>query len=669
MKYSIVIPTYNHCDDLLRPCLESIFKNTNMDNVQLVVSANGCTDNTGQYLSELSQRFSEIGFSEHFKVVWSDEPLGYAEATNRGIRESVGQKIVLLNNDTVLLDQEKNYWLNLLESPFLLSSKCGVTGPVKQFSPEANREFIIFFCAMVDRKVFDKIGLLNLEYGQGGGEDIEFCIEAINAGFQIAECIPRFAYNGNLHIGSFPIYHAGEKTVLDETLTPGYRETYKKNQLKIAKKYNREHYKYLLTNNFERHINLLGEPVPPRESARYAWASKNLWTQKWPFNDDILELGCSTGFGTQFLPNEMKYIGVDYDKDSIEVAREQGWGSNREFVQADVNEFKFGYYGTIIAFEIIEHLDNGLELVEKLKRHCDHLLISVPYMEPPGLWGEHHRLHFLNETHFPGFEFSYIDADGDITEKLNPESPYSLMVCKFKRSTYNELRQYLNSDKVIIKNTYNGLGDALCHSTLPEIFKKMGKKVYFSTKQVYKNQDNERLFNMNPFIDGFTDEEHTVDVQEIMHFIDYGSEKENYISKIERMVTGQSYNTRPKIYYEPKFLPEWADKTFIDLKAATNKMVYMNANFMEYALANNENCVTSEEHPPKDIFEYIDIIHSCKKFITSFSGGYVMAATLNKKNAECYINKYLLEDTVRPKYQYYFDNVKFVVIDAPEEIV
>lgn len=30
-KYSIVIPTYNHCDDLLRPCVESIYKYTDME--------------------------------------------------------------------------------------------------------------------------------------------------------------------------------------------------------------------------------------------------------------------------------------------------------------------------------------------------------------------------------------------------------------------------------------------------------------------------------------------------------------------------------------------------------------------------------------------------------------------------------------------------------------
>ncbi|NDF51158.1 MAG: glycosyltransferase [Betaproteobacteria bacterium] len=73
MRYSIVIPTYNHCEDLLKPCLESIFKYTDMADVELVISANGCTDGTQAYLQELSTRFASIGFDKHIKVCASRE--------------------------------------------------------------------------------------------------------------------------------------------------------------------------------------------------------------------------------------------------------------------------------------------------------------------------------------------------------------------------------------------------------------------------------------------------------------------------------------------------------------------------------------------------------------------------------------------------------------------
>jgi hypothetical protein len=43
-KISIVIPTYNHLEDALKPCIESIEKYTTMDEVEIIVVANGCSD-------------------------------------------------------------------------------------------------------------------------------------------------------------------------------------------------------------------------------------------------------------------------------------------------------------------------------------------------------------------------------------------------------------------------------------------------------------------------------------------------------------------------------------------------------------------------------------------------------------------------------------------------
>ena len=97
MKYSIVIPTYNNCEKYLKPCIDSIIKYTDMDDVELIISANGCTDNTRAYLDYL------ITAIPNLEVVWSDKPLGFAKATNRGIHICFGDKIVLLNNDTIIL--------------------------------------------------------------------------------------------------------------------------------------------------------------------------------------------------------------------------------------------------------------------------------------------------------------------------------------------------------------------------------------------------------------------------------------------------------------------------------------------------------------------------------------------------------------------------------------
>ena len=419
-KYSVVIPTYNHCEKYLKPCIDSIIKYTNMANVELIISANGCTDNTDAYLIYLQTAIPDC------KVIWNDFPLGYSKANNVAIKEAKYEHIILLNNDTVLLDQPKNQWLELLFKPFE-DPDCGISCIIKSISEPANRQFAIFFCVMVHRKVFDKIGLLNEEYGVGGGEDTEFSIEAENAGFKVIECITK-QWGGNQFIGAFPIYHKGEGTVHDPELVENYQQVFDDNSMKLAKKYNPEWYKWKLSNNYERAVFLKGDPIFPREKTRYEWAAKNI------MGSSLFELGCTTGYGRQFFPKETVYTGVDYDPVIIKVAQEQGWEGNNQFVNADINQYELGQYDTIVAFEVIEHLDNGLEIVKLLKDHCKVLLITVPMNEPVGFWGHHHKLHGLNESHFPDFEFSYINEQGDISslpQAISPNNTCNLMICKY----------------------------------------------------------------------------------------------------------------------------------------------------------------------------------------------------------------------------------------------
>jgi SAM-dependent methyltransferase len=167
-----------------------------------------------------------------------------------------------------------------------------------------------------------------------------------------------------------------------------------------------DEFRYHLSNNFERAVFLKGDVVYPREATRYQWASKNL------LGNDIFELGCSTGYGRQFFDDDIVYTGLDYDQTIIQVATKQNWAEYCTFLHGDINKVQLWNYDTIVAFEVIEHLDNGLEIVEKLKKHCDTLLITVPMMEPPGFWGPHHKLHMLDESYFPGFEFKYISESG-----------------------------------------------------------------------------------------------------------------------------------------------------------------------------------------------------------------------------------------------------------------
>jgi glycosyltransferase involved in cell wall biosynthesis len=433
MKYSIVIPTYNHCDDLLKPCVESILKYSNLADIELIIVANGCNDETESYLQYIYEYFKVRGLHRNFSSHFSKEPLGYAKATNKGIELSTTDRIILLNNDTILLDQKQNEWLDRLEAPFFNTPNCGVSCVVKAHSYPAGHDFAIFFCVMIDRKVFDKIGLLNLEYGKGAGEDTEFCIEAEKAGFTIEECMPKQTGAPGLWTGQFPIYHKGEGTVHDASLVPDWHDVFFQNSLRISRKYNPAWYHNELHGNYERHISIKGETVPIREQVRYMWAGSKLKD-----NERVLEVGCSNGYGTQFLPNNINYTGVDYNSKAIAAAIVEEWkpDSNFDFVCSDIYNYEFDRVDTIIAFEIIEHIEKGLELVEFLKTKCDRLLMSVPYGEPPGLWGPHHKMHWLTENHFPGMIYKWLDIDGTIMDQPSADESrrmFDLMLCEWTR--------------------------------------------------------------------------------------------------------------------------------------------------------------------------------------------------------------------------------------------
>lgn len=244
MKYSIIIPTYNHCNDLLKPCVDSVLTHSRMTDVELIISANGCTDNTWNYLQDLEQRFDAIGMRHHFRYVWNDQPLGYSRANNVAITQASADLVVLLSNDTLLLPQEHNFWLEALSRPFAALPNVGISCVVKHHSLAAAHDYAIFFCVMIHKQVFTKVGLLNEDYEVGGCEDVEFSIETERAGYQVVECSPTSWHADIVGFGGdFPIYHKGQGTVRDESLVQDYEShVHQQNLILLSKKYNPQWY-------------------------------------------------------------------------------------------------------------------------------------------------------------------------------------------------------------------------------------------------------------------------------------------------------------------------------------------------------------------------------------------------------------------------------------------
>lgn len=222
-KYSVVIPSYNHLEDALKPCIESIIKYTDFSTTEVIIVANGCIDGTKDYLATLPK--------EYFKIVWLEKPSGYTHSTNEGIKIAQGEYVILLNNDTILLEQSVNTWINMLEEPFTKDSKVAITGPMKNFCPHSERNFMIFFCVMIPKSIFNEFGLLDEIYNPGFGEDTDFSIVVQEAGYKIVQVPTSEPLHADMvqevMLGSYPIYHRGEATL---GTMPGGEELLKRNR-------------------------------------------------------------------------------------------------------------------------------------------------------------------------------------------------------------------------------------------------------------------------------------------------------------------------------------------------------------------------------------------------------------------------------------------------------
>lgn len=206
-KFSIIIPIYipssniEHLNKYLIPCLDSIKKFSTHDRHELIIVSNGSCCEVINYLTSLN--------CDNISFYHTQNPLGFAKATNIGISLAKHENIVLLNDDTVLLDQPTDYWLDCLEHP-TTDGKTVITGPSINYF--MGLKFIIGFCLLVKKSFIDKYGKLDEEFSPGWGEDIDLCLRANQHGFYIKQTSHNTHVDNDLVVGSFPIYHKGEAT-------------------------------------------------------------------------------------------------------------------------------------------------------------------------------------------------------------------------------------------------------------------------------------------------------------------------------------------------------------------------------------------------------------------------------------------------------------------------
>ena len=93
VKISVVIPVYN-VEDFLEECLESIINQTFKD-IEVICINDGSTDSSLEILNSYKEK------DKRFKI-FSQENLGHAVATNKGISIAKGDYLFLMDSDDIL---------------------------------------------------------------------------------------------------------------------------------------------------------------------------------------------------------------------------------------------------------------------------------------------------------------------------------------------------------------------------------------------------------------------------------------------------------------------------------------------------------------------------------------------------------------------------------------
>jgi len=206
---TIVIPAYKPVA-LLKECIDSIIKCSDLSRVDILVVCNGSDKESADYLVQLN--------NSAIKFIWHSNALGFTAAANIGLKHASTPYIILLNTDVVILDyMAPHTWINMLIDPIKQNPNISVTCSANMYA--MGKMYFPFFCVGLQKSVLEKYGYLDMVFSPGYGEDIDFCFKTVRDGYELQLVGERIHDKENRrYITSFPAYHKGQGSFGEEGL-------------------------------------------------------------------------------------------------------------------------------------------------------------------------------------------------------------------------------------------------------------------------------------------------------------------------------------------------------------------------------------------------------------------------------------------------------------------
>lgn len=211
-KCDVIIPVYN-APEWVKVCVYSVIKNTPEEYLGTVFLMNDkSNNNTVDCLKNLRNKYLD-----KVKVITNEENLGFIKNTNKGIKASTTNYVLLLNSDCII---SKNTIPKLI-SHIEKNSKIGLISPIannaanvsldmfdgfsySQMNTLLEKKFlgknfdactIVGNCLMVTRECINSVGLLDEIYGMGYGEETDYQFKAMQKGFEAKIAIDTYVFH------------------------------------------------------------------------------------------------------------------------------------------------------------------------------------------------------------------------------------------------------------------------------------------------------------------------------------------------------------------------------------------------------------------------------------------------------------------------------------------
>lgn len=235
---SILIPVLNELDLTIR-CFESIRRFAPPAS-EVIFIDNG----SGEDMQAWLKRCQEKNGSERVKVIRNEENLGFAKAINQGAKIARGD-ILVFNNDAELVRAGS---IELLLESLYNEDSVGAVGPTTDFclGPQHHEQngiypplhqvrFLIGFCILVKREVWDAAGGMDEGYPMTGEDDLDLSLQIQKLGRALV-CDRRVFVH---HLGG-----ATQQNVFDR-YQEKYREAQQEGRAKLVEKWGEEPVKAL----------------------------------------------------------------------------------------------------------------------------------------------------------------------------------------------------------------------------------------------------------------------------------------------------------------------------------------------------------------------------------------------------------------------------------------